>query len=45
MLQNWAGFVGIDLKTWPKLADYQARIAARPKVREALVAEGLAKAA
>ncbi|MFO1236548.1 MAG: glutathione transferase GstA [Alphaproteobacteria bacterium] len=45
VLQNWAGFVGIDLKTWPKLADYQARIAARPKVREALVAEGLAKAA
>lgn len=45
VLQNWAGFVGIDLKTWPKLAAYQARIAARPKVQEALVAEGLAKAA
>mgnify|MGYP000940892237 CR=1 FL=1 len=45
VLQNWTAFVGIDLKAWPHLAAFQGRIAARPKVREALVAEGLAKAA
>lgn len=45
VLQNWTGFTGIDLKAWPKLAAFQARVAARPKVQEALVAEGLAKAA
>jgi glutathione S-transferase len=45
VLQNWTGFVGIDLKQWPKLAAFQARVGARPKVQEALIAEGLMKAA
>ena len=38
---NWTGKVGIDLSKWPKLADYVARVAARPKVQAALKAEGL----
>lgn len=45
VLQNWTGFVGIDLKQWPKLAAFQARVGARPKVQEALIAEGLVKKA
>lgn len=42
---NWAGFVQLDLGRWPALAAYQARIAARPAVRAAMLAEGLIKAA
>jgi glutathione S-transferase len=38
---NWSNYVKVDLSPWPTLVDYQARIAARPKVREALKAEGL----
>ena len=38
---GWAKFMAIDLGRWPNLAAYVARIEARPKVREALVAEGL----
>jgi glutathione S-transferase len=38
---SWAPVVGIDLSLWPNLAAYVARISARPKVREALAAEGL----
>lgn len=45
VLQNWTNFVGIDLKQWPKLAAFQGRVGARPKVQEALIAEGLMKAA
>jgi glutathione S-transferase len=40
---NWSGFVGIDLAKYPNLSAYQKRIAARPKVREAMKAEGLIK--
>jgi glutathione S-transferase len=40
---RWTGFVGIDLAKWPVLAAYEARVAARPKVQEALIAEGLVK--
>ena len=40
---RWTGFVGIDLAKWPVLAAYTARVAARPKVQEALIAEGLVK--
>jgi glutathione S-transferase len=40
---NWTNFVGIDLKAYPNVAAYSARIAARPKVQEALRAEGLMK--
>ena len=38
---NWSSPTGIDLARWPVLQDYVARVAARPKVREALQAEGL----
>jgi glutathione S-transferase len=40
---HWTKHVGIDLARWPVLRAYQARVAARPKVREALLAEGLIK--
>ena len=39
---NWANFVKFDLKDYPNLRAFQARVAARPKVQEALKAEGLA---
>ena len=38
---NWTARVGIDLKKWPVLAAYHARVAQRPKVQEAMRAEGL----
>jgi glutathione S-transferase len=34
--------MNIDLSPWPKLSAYRDRVAARPKVQEALKAEGLA---
>lgn len=40
---NWAPMVKFDLARWPSLVDYQQRVAARPKVQEALKAEGLLK--
>jgi glutathione S-transferase len=40
---NWTNFVGMDLKAYPNVAAYSGRIAARPKVQEALKAEGLVK--
>jgi glutathione S-transferase len=40
---NWGQWVGIDLATWPALKAYQERVAARPKVKEAMKAEGLLK--
>jgi glutathione S-transferase len=42
---NWSNFVGIDLAKWPALREFQARVAARPKVLEAMEAEGLLKKA
>ena len=42
---NWTNFLGIDLARWPALRDYQARVAARPKVQESMAAEGLLKKA
>ncbi|MFL9871453.1 glutathione transferase GstA [Paraburkholderia megapolitana] len=42
---NWAPMLKVDLSAYPHLQAYQARVAARPKVREALIAEGLVKAA
>ncbi len=38
---NWSGAVGIDLGKWPALKAFHARVAARPKVQEAMAAEGL----
>ncbi len=42
-LLTWTGHVGIDLKKWPVLAAYSARVSQRPKVHEALKAEGLVR--
>ncbi|WEZ85387.1 glutathione S-transferase C-terminal domain-containing protein (plasmid) [Rhizobium sp. 32-5/1] len=38
---NWTGFIGFDLARWPTVAAYVARVAMRPAVRAALIAEGL----
>lgn len=38
---RWAPRVEIDLSKWPNLKAYVDRVAARPKVHEALKAEGL----
>lgn len=40
---SWTGHVGIELGKWPALAAYVERIGRRPKVIEALRAEGLMK--
>ena len=40
---NWSGMTGVDLAPFPKLQAFQKRVAARPKVQEALEAEGLKK--
>ena len=40
---NWAPMHDIDLAPWPSLQSFMARVAARPKVQEAMRAEGLAK--
>jgi glutathione S-transferase len=42
---GWGKYVEIDLARWPRLAAYVERVAARPKVREALAAEKPVKAA
>ncbi len=41
---NWAGILGIDISSYPEIRAYLGRIAARPAVRAALIAEGLLKA-
>ncbi|CAG4891018.1 glutathione transferase GstA [Paraburkholderia saeva] len=38
---NWSRMLAIDLSAFPQLKAYMARVAARPKVREAMAAEGL----
>jgi len=38
---NWSNFTGIDLKPWPKLQAFQARVQARPHTQAAMQAEGL----
>ena len=42
---SWSKHVGIDPSRWPELAAYLDRVAARPNVRKALIAEGLLKEA
>ena len=44
-VMNWTNFLSVDLAPWPALKEFQARVAARPKVQEALAAEGLTKKA
>jgi glutathione S-transferase len=39
---SWAKHVGIELSKWAALEVYVGRVAKRPKVQEALKAEGLA---
>ena len=38
---RWSPRVGLDLSKWPNVKAYVDRVAARPKVQEALKAEGL----
>ncbi|WP_414471905.1 glutathione transferase GstA [Microvirga sp. M2] len=42
---NWTNFHGIDISTFQHLSAFMDRVASRPKVREALAAEGLLKQA
>ena len=41
VLTNWTKPTNIDLSKWPNLQKYNQRVAARPKVKEAMQAEGL----
>jgi len=41
VILNWAHKVKLDFSQWPALVEYHARVAARPKVREAMEHEGL----
>ncbi len=45
VLLGWTGPTQIDLARWPNLAAFHKRVGARPKVQEALRAEGLLKKA
>jgi len=40
---GWGKYLGIDMAKWPHIAKYLDRVAQRPKVQEALKAEGLVK--
>ena len=40
---NWTNFHNIDVGKWPNIKAYMARITGRPKVQEAMKAEGLVK--
>jgi glutathione S-transferase len=42
---NWTNFHGLSLGDYPNLTAFMERVAARPKVQEALQAEGLLNAA
>lgn len=42
---NWASFHKIEMADHPNVASYMNRIAERPKVRQALLAEGLVRTA
>jgi glutathione S-transferase len=43
VVTGWSKYKDIDLGRWPNLNAYIGRIAARPKVQEAMKAEGLIK--
>ncbi len=40
-ITNWTRIQKIDLKPWPNVQSYMERVRARPKVQEAMKAEGL----
>jgi glutathione S-transferase len=40
---NWAAPSKFDMSRWPAITDYHKRVGSRPKVQEALKAEGLVK--
>jgi glutathione S-transferase len=42
---NWCNFINVDLKRWPHVAGFAARVASRPAVQKAMVSEGLIKEA
>jgi glutathione S-transferase len=42
-ITNWTRIQKIDLAPWPNVAGYMERVRARPKVEEAMKAEGLIK--
>jgi glutathione S-transferase len=42
---NWTNFHAVDISPFPNLKAFQARIASRPSVQQALEAEGLVKKA
>lgn len=42
-LLGWGAYVNLDIGQWPQLNDYACRMATRPRVVEALGAEGLLK--
>ena len=41
---SWSGHVNVSLAAWPNIEAFLARVAARPAVHAAMVAEGLLKA-
>ena len=41
VVSNWSHYHKVDLKPWPALTAFQARVAARPAVQATLKAEGL----
>ena len=43
VVSNWGRFQDIDVAQWPNLNDLRTRIRARPKVQDAMKAEGLIK--
>lgn len=43
VVSNWGRFQEIDVAQWPNLNDLRTRIRARPKVQDAMKAEGLIK--
>lgn len=42
---GWSAFAKVDLSTFPRLRAYMDRVGARPKVQEAMLAEGMKLAA
>ena len=40
-LLNWAQWTSVELSRWPALTQYAEKVRLRPKVQEALKAEGL----